>query len=359
MNIIELKRQSWPLRGYRGLFDCDCACADYSGVADASVEANKVMAELGREQLAEARRQFEVNQSKLTPIVDAQIRNMDLAYEQGQGNYDRMKTDGWGLQDQMRVIAEGGETTAQRAQMDKASGDAMADVSSQLDLQRAQSQRAMTRMGVNPMSAKMRNTGGDDVMAASAKVAAGNQASAQAGDRYYARLGDTYNTYAGLGSQAPTFYSAGTNAGNSAVGNQMGMGAQLIQGLGAGASTIGQGAQLGINGLLGAANGEQSGYNNMQGGGLGELGTLLGGAASAYKAFSDRRLKQDIEAAGEDAKTGLPLYEFAYKAEPGRRFVGVMADDVRKHFPEAVVQTDEGYDVVNYGMLGIELQEVL
>lgn len=341
MNILELKRQSWALRGYRGIFDCDCACADYSGVADASVEANKVMAELGREQLAEARRQFEANQEKLAPVIDAQIRNMDLAYEQGKGNYDRMKADGWGLQDQMRTIAEGGETAAQRAQMDKASGDAMADVGSQLDLQRAQSQRAMTRMGVNPMSAKMRNTGGDDVMAASAKVAAGNQASAQASDRYYARLGDTYNTYAGLGSQAPSFYGAGTSAGNSAANNQMGMGTQLMQGLGAGANTIGQGAQLGINGMLGAANGEQNGMGGGGGGGGDIFGAALGAWASTGFAWSDRRLKRDIVHVGHTLG-GNAVYAYRYLWSD-EVHLGVMADEV----PPATIDVG-GFQLVDY-----------
>ena len=66
-----------------GIFDCDCACVDYTPVANASAEAAEIAAQLGREQLAEARRQYDENMAIARPIVDAQARLMDKAYEQG------------------------------------------------------------------------------------------------------------------------------------------------------------------------------------------------------------------------------------------------------------------------------------
>jgi hypothetical protein len=88
----------------------------------------------------------------------------------------------------------------------------------------------------------------------------------------------------------------------------------------------------------------------------GELyGSILGAGITK---FSDRRLKENIEVVGRDERTMLPLYEFEYKGGSGKRFIGVMADDVEKKFPEAVFEMPDGYKAVNYTMLGIEMIEV-
>jgi hypothetical protein len=85
----------------------------------------------------------------------------------------------------------------------------------------------------------------------------------------------------------------------------------------------------------------------------------LAGGAALYTAFgSDRRLKQDIELVGRDERTMLPLYEFAYKSDPTRRFLGVMADEAEAYMPAAVFTGEDGYKYVNYAMLGIEMMEI-
>lgn len=65
----------------------------------------------------------------------------------------------------------------------------------------------------------------------------------------------------------------------------------------------------------------------------------------------------DIRPVGVDERTGLTLYEFSYKGS-SRRFVGVMADEVEKLYPEAVFEMSDGYKAVNYAAPGIELKEV-
>jgi len=72
--------------------------------------------------------------------------------------------------------------------------------------------------------------------------------------------------------------------------------------------------------------------------------------------FSDKRLKADIIPVGMSLN-GLPLYQFRYI---GRRqkYVGVMAQDVLAHTPEAVVRSFTGFYRVNYKMLGLEMQKV-
>lgn len=72
--------------------------------------------------------------------------------------------------------------------------------------------------------------------------------------------------------------------------------------------------------------------------------------------FSDKRLKTDVLPAGMSLN-GLPLYQFRYIG--GRqKYVGVMAQDVLTHTPEAVVKSFTGFYRVNYKMLGLEMRKV-
>ncbi len=71
---------------------------------------------------------------------------------------------------------------------------------------------------------------------------------------------------------------------------------------------------------------------------------------------SDARIKRDIKEIGV-AENGLPLYEFRYIF--GRKqYIGVMAQDVLKHTPEAVVRSRFGFYRVHYDMLGLEMKTV-
>ncbi len=65
---------------------------------------------------------------------------------------------------------------------------------------------------------------------------------------------------------------------------------------------------------------------------------------------SDRRLKKDIVQVGMH-KVGVPLYDFTYIAS-GDRMRGVMADELREVMPAAVMRGTDGFDRVNYHMLG-------
>lgn len=71
---------------------------------------------------------------------------------------------------------------------------------------------------------------------------------------------------------------------------------------------------------------------------------------------SDARLKTNITQIGV-ADNGLPLYSFRYVGS-NQYFVGVMAQDVLAHTPEAVFVGPLGYMAVNYEMLGLEMQPV-
>lgn len=162
---------------------------------------------------------------------------------------------------------------------------------------------------------------------------------------------------AGLGSAAQT-QAARANVGAQATQIGMMPGQQYMAGLGQGVGTIMSGQQMQLGGLSNIAGQQTSMYNTAQSQ-PDLLGTLAGAAVGGYtSSLSDRRAKFDIEEVGQDATTGLPLYEFRYKAIPDKRFRGVMADDVEQYMPEAVVEDARGYKLVNYDMLGLEMVEV-
>jgi hypothetical protein len=92
--------------------------------------------------------------------------------------------------------------------------------------------------------------------------------------------------------------------------------------------------------------------NALMGGLFGLAGTGAGGVMKYGinpMAWSDRRLKSDIERIGT-TNYGLPLYEYTINGERQR---GVMADEVLKVMPEAAVMQPNGFYMVNYRMLGL------
>jgi hypothetical protein len=149
--------------------------------------------------------------------------------------------------------------------------------------------------------------------------------------------------------------------GSSGQQTAMAPGNQFMQGLGAGASTIGSGRNMLQSGLTSIMGTQADLYNSGQNRESEMWGAILGAGSrvgAAALGGSDRRLKQDIELVGRDERTMLPLYEFAYKSDPSRRYIGVMADEAEAYMPEAVRVGEDGYKYVNYAMLGIEMLEV-
>jgi len=78
------------------------------------------------------------------------------------------------------------------------------------------------------------------------------------------------------------------------------------------------------------------------------LFSLAGAGVSAFAPKpSDRRLKRDIKRIGTTPAMRLPIYEYRYHWSP-ERHVGVMAQDVLKVRPDAVVTMRGGYMAVDY-----------
>ena len=101
---------------------------------------------------------------------------------------------------------------------------------------------------------------------------------------------------------------------------------------------------------LNATNAQNAQTGNFMGGLMG-----LGSAAlmSPVGTFSDENLKTDIKRIGTH-DLGMGIYTYHYKDGynlPTGIQVGVMAQEVEKVIPEAVIVTDSGFKAVNYAML--------
>ena len=108
------------------------------------------------------------------------------------------------------------------------------------------------------------------------------------------------------------------------------------------AQAAAQQAQFGqniYNQQMGQANVNTAGLYSLGGAGLGALGT-----AAAAGAFSDRRLKSNIERIGTHP-LGIGIYEYDIF---GKRDVGMMADEVQNVSPASVITHPSGFQMVDY-----------
>jgi len=115
----------------------------------------------------------------------------------------------------------------------------------------------------------------------------------------------------------------------------------------AGADILGA-TQMGYNAQMGAANAQNAANNAMTQGLF-----SLGGAAL----MSDIRTKENIEPIGI-ANNGLTIYKYEYKPEfkdhelaGSGVYYGYMAQEVEQVYPYAVKTLNDGYKVVDYGLL--------
>lgn len=76
-----------------------------------------------------------------------------------------------------------------------------------------------------------------------------------------------------------------------------------------------------------------------------------GGRGRAGGRRSDVRLKHDIALIGH-LDNGIGFYRFAYNGSD-KAYVGVIAQEVRKVVPSAVLQGHDGYLRVRYDRLGV------
>ena len=300
-------------------------------------------------------------------IQPLQKEQLQFGLDTARTAYDQSQQDRTWMLDRRGSLTTMQDTLAQDARSfnteDKANelaGKAMADVNQGFANVEGQQTRAMARMGVTPDSGKALAMGNQTAIAkATALAAAGSGARDRARTEGYALTDRATNALAGypaMGMQA-TQSGAGFGASGTTIANQ-GL-AGMNSGYGAAGTMAGQ---MGSNatGMFGAQASYKVGADKAAAD-ANPMGALIGAGAQLGAAsikYSDRRLKQDIELVGRDERTGLNLYEFAYKGEPGKRWVGVMADEVREVAPDAVHRGADGFDSVDYAALGIDMMEV-
>ena len=301
------------------------------------------MAAVSKEQLDFAKQQYAEMAPLAQRIADQQMAAQQQQMAQAQDYYNYQ-------QQTFRPVEQGLVRDAQRFNTadyrNQLAGQAAAASAQAFGNVQASNQRAMGAMGVNPNSGRFAGINAQaNLGLAAQRAGAMTGARQQAEQMGWARRMDVTGLGRGLAGASTAAYGGATGAGTAGMNTSMSAGNQYQQGLTSAANTMG--TMTGQQGQM---------YSQAQNAQGQMYGAILGAGAAAYA--SDRRLKEDIKLIGVDEKTGLNLYEFMYKNSSGTKYIGVMADEAKVNFPNAVFTMPDGYDAVNYGALGIEFKQV-
>jgi hypothetical protein len=211
----------------------------------------------------------------------------------------------------------------------------------------AKNQFALTQAGMNENAAQFGANAKNQQSMANASLLEQQYARALAAAGIETNLGQLAGSQelaqlaamAELGAMQRGIESEYTNA----IPTQLQMGAGLYgslnPGLYAGSNTVG--TMTGTNTQTQSSGGLGSFLVPLAGSAMQAVGTAYSGGA-----FSDRRLKSNIERVGDYGKIGLYDYDIF-----GRRETGVMADEVAEHYPEALGPEVSGFATVDYAKL--------
>jgi hypothetical protein len=302
------------------------------------------MKKLGERQLEFAERQYAEMMPLARQVYGQQMDAQRQQMNQAQNYFDYQQQTFRPVEQGLVRDAERFSTEGYREQM---AGQAAAAAGRAFGVQQDMGQRAMASRGVNPNSgAGMALQAQGNLGLAAQRANAMTGARTQAEQLGFARRLDVTGLGRGLAGASTAAYQGATGAGSAGITTAMAPGNQYQQGMAGAGQTYGN-----------ILTNQTSQFNT----GLKAEGEVMGalvGAGTTAAFRSDRRLKENIELVGRDERTMLPLYEFEYINGSGRRFLGVMADDVEQKFPDMVYDMPDGYKAVNYAGLGIEMVEV-
>jgi hypothetical protein len=303
------------------------------------------MQQLGREQLDFAKRQYAEMMPLARQVYGQQMDAQRQQMQQAQDYYDYQRNTFRPVEQGLVRDAERFNTEGYREQL---AGQAAAAAGRAFGVQQEMGQRAMAGRGVNPNSgAAMALQAQGNLGLAAQRANAMTGARTQAEQLGFARKMDVTGLGRGLAGASTAAYGGATGAGTAGMNTAMAPGSQYQQGMAGAGQTYG-------NILSNQTSQFNTGLNAQ-----GEVtGALIGAGTTAAFRASDRRLKENIELVGRDERTMLPLYEFEYINGSGRRFFGVMAQDVAESHPDMVFTMPDGFMAVNYAGLGIEMVEV-
>jgi len=331
---------------------------DYTPMAQASEAAARISADLGRERLAFERDVYKDNKPVIQGIAKTQMAMLDEQSRQGADYYDYQI-------DTFRPVERGLVADAQEfnteAYRDRLASQAAADAGRAFGTTRAANERAMASMGVNPNSGKYQAIAAQSNLGLAAqRASAMTSARERAEDMGWARRMDVTGLGRNLPGASTAAYTSANQAGNSGAANYRQPGVDMGAGMGAAHGTMMEGQKMKIQGLSSVLDAQTQWAISDAKNNSGMLGTALGAGARLGAAWlgSDRRLKENIVQVGYDDTLDLNVYEFNYIGEDGKRYRGVMADEVEEQYPTAVTRDDNGYALVDYAALGIEMVEV-
>jgi len=328
---------------------------DYAPLAKASAESAKIMGELGANQLAFAREQYDRSAPILEGIANQQMAAQKEQMDQARDYYNYQRDTFRPVERGLVADAERFNTQAYRNQM---ASKASADAGLAFSQNQRMNQRAMASMGVNPNSGRFAGMQNASNLALSAQRAnAMTNSRTQADQMGYARRLDAVGMGRGLAGASAAAYGGASGAGSMAGQNYQSAGQNYMGNMGAAGNTYNAGFNTQMTGLGNILNNQSQMYMQAGQDNAAMIGALAGAGAKVYTA-SDERLKENIVEVSVDQRTALPIYEFNYIGDTTKRFRGVMAQEVELSYPDAVVDTDSGFKAVNYDLLGIEFKEL-
>ena len=333
-----------------------------------NVELGQNWLDFAKDQFTEGNKRQAVTDELNTKVINQQLATQDQATSWAQQDRARTLNTFQPVEDAFVKTAQEYDTPEKQA---AAAATAKADVLAASEQAKATGIRHMAAMGVSPESGRFAGvTRAQDTNTALASAGAQNNARQIVRDKGLALKADAINMGKGLASSTAAAYGIGTNAGNSAVANN----ATANNSFNANGSVMSQGfsGAIGANSSAGnilgnlygnqlSAWGAQQQANATSAAGVGKLvggigGFMVGGPAGAAvgsSVMSDIRTKENIHKVGE-LPNGISIFTFSYKPafkdEHGHgEYVGVMAQDVEKVIPDAVIQREDGYKMVDYG----------
>ena len=303
-------------------------------------------------------------QRELQPL---QREQMQFGLDSGRKAFDQSQSDreySLGrravLTQQQDAIANEAKTFNTQDKQNELADTATADVNQAFSAAQASQGRNMARMGINPNSGRYgAASNGMAIAQAAAQAQGANGARTQARAEGRMLTDRAANALSGF----PAMSMQATGAGAQYAGNGINIANAGLNGMSSGFGTAANIAgQMGTNAT--SMYGSQANYKlgaDKQAADNDPWASILGAGVklgTTAMMASDRRLKANITQTGVDSATGLPIYQFNYIADPARTFTGVMSDDVRAFMPQAVWVGADGYDQVNYALLGIDMREV-
>lgn len=181
-------------------------------------------AQISKDWLAQAKEEFAAGQQRQTvtdaltgKVVDQQLATQDQANQWAREDRARTKATFQPLQDEFIATAKSYDSPERQ---DAAAAEARAGILQSSAIQRADTERSMASMGVSPNSGRFQGIArAGDTATALAAAGAGNNARVVMRDKALSLKADAINMGNGLASSTAAAYGIGTNAGNSAVGN--------------------------------------------------------------------------------------------------------------------------------------------